>query len=52
LSSIDLIYLLNKAVSAGNVVAIDIVELAPDYDINGITAMLAARIMSECIASV
>jgi agmatinase len=52
LSSIELIYLLNKAISAGNVVAIDIVELAPDYDINGATAMLAARIMSECIASV
>jgi agmatinase len=52
LSSIDLIYLLNKAISAGNVMAIDIVELAPDYDINGITAMLAARIMSECIASI
>jgi agmatinase len=52
LSSTDLIYLLNKAISAGNVVAIDIVELAPDYDINGTTAMLAARIMSECIASV
>jgi agmatinase len=52
LSSIDLIYLLNKAISAGNVVAIDIVELAPDYDINGTTAMLAARIMSECIASI
>jgi agmatinase len=52
LSSIDLIYLLNKAISAGNVVAIDIVELSPDYDINGATAMLAARIMSECIASV
>lgn len=52
LSSIDLIYLLNNAIGAGNVVAIDIVELAPDYDINGATAMLAARIMSECIASV
>lgn len=52
LSSIDLIYLLNKTVGAGNVVAIDIVELAPDYDLNGTTAMLAARIMSECIASV
>src|SRR5919202_4662490 len=51
LSSTDLIYLLNKTVSAGNVVAIDIVELAPDYDINDATAMLAARIMSECIAS-
>ena len=52
LSSTDLIYLLNKTVGAGNVVAIDIVELAPDYDLNGTTAMLAARIMSECIASV
>jgi agmatinase len=51
LSAVDLIYLLNKVISTGNVVAIDIVELAPDYDINGSTAMLAARIMSECIAS-
>ncbi|MDQ4101497.1 MAG: arginase family protein [Thermoproteota archaeon] len=51
LSSIDLIYLLNKTISTGNVVAVDIVELAPDYDINNTTAMLAARIMSECIAS-
>jgi arginase family enzyme len=33
-------------------VGIDIVELSPDYDINGMTAMLAARIMSECIASI
>lgn len=52
LSSIDLIYLLSKTISSGNVVAVDIVELAPDYDINNTTAMLAARIMSECIASV
>lgn len=52
LSSTDLIYLLNKTISTGNIVAIDIVELAPDYDISNTTAMLAARIMSECIASV
>jgi agmatinase len=52
LSSTDLIYLLHKVVRTGNVVGIDIVELSPDYDINGITAMLAARIMSECIASI
>jgi agmatinase len=52
LSSTDLIYLLHKSVRAGNVVGIDIVELSPDYDINGMTAMLAARIMSECIASI
>jgi agmatinase len=52
LSSIDLIYLLNKAIGARNIVGIDIVELSPKYDINGMTAMLAARIMSECIASI
>ncbi|MDQ3873823.1 MAG: arginase family protein [Thermoproteota archaeon] len=52
LSSADLIYLLNKAIRARNIVGIDIVELSPDYDINGMTAMLAARIMSECIASI
>lgn len=51
LSSIDLIYLLSKTISTSNIVAIDIVELAPDYDISDTTAMLAARIMSECIAS-
>jgi agmatinase len=52
LAAMDLIYLLNKVISGGNVVGIDIVELVPDYDINGMTAMLAARILSECIASV
>jgi len=52
LSAIHLIYLLNKVISGGNVAGIDIVELAPDYDINDMTATLAARILSECIASV
>jgi agmatinase len=52
LAAIDLIYLLNKVISSGNVIGIDIVELTPDYDINGMTATLAARILSECIASV
>jgi agmatinase len=52
LSAIDLIYLLNKVISGGNVAGLDIVELVPDYDVNGMTATLAARILSECIASV
>jgi agmatinase len=52
LSAIDMIYLLNKIISGGNVAGIDIVELVPDYDINGMTATLGARILSECIASV
>ncbi len=51
LSAVDLIYLLNKVISEGNIVGIDIVELVPDYDVNGMTAALAARILSECIGS-
>jgi agmatinase len=52
LAAMDLIYMLNKVISGGNIVGIDIVELVPDYDVNGMTATLAARILSECIASV
>lgn len=52
LSGIELIYLLKSVVAGGNVAGIDIVELSPDYDINRVTASLAARIMSECIASI
>jgi agmatinase len=51
LSSIDLIYLVKLAVSTG-IIGIDIVELSPDFDINNITAYLAARILLESIASV
>jgi len=51
LSSIGLIYLLKSVISNGNVLGLDIVELAPDYDVNGMTASLAARILAECIAS-
>ena len=50
LSSIDLIYLLSRSL-AGNVVGLDIVELCPDFDFNGMTASVAARILSECIAA-
>lgn len=51
LSGTELIYLLTKSM-AGKVVGMDIVELCPDFDINGMTAGLAARLLSECIASV
>ena len=50
LSSIDLIYLVKLAVATG-IIGIDIVELSPDFDINNITAYLAARILLESIAS-
>jgi len=50
-SSIDLIYLLKRAVDSG-VIGLDLVELSPDFDFNHTTANLAARIISECIASI
>jgi agmatinase len=50
LSSIDLIYLVKSAIDSG-IIGIDIVELSPEYDMNNITAFLAARILSESIAS-
>jgi agmatinase len=50
LSSTDLIYLLSQSL-AGRVAGLDIVELCPDFDVNGMTASLSARILSECLAS-
>lgn len=50
LSSMDLIYLTKIAISTG-IVALDIVEYTPDFDVNNITASLAARILLESIAS-
>jgi agmatinase len=50
LSSIELIYLIKLAISSG-IIGIDLVELSPDFDFNDMTAHLAARILSESIAS-
>ena len=51
ISSVDLIYLVKLAVETG-IVGMDIVELSPDFDINNVTAHLAARILLESIASI
>jgi len=51
LTTADLLFLLTKVMGAGNVAGFDIVELSPDYDLNNMTAYLAARILTECIAS-
>jgi agmatinase len=51
ISSTDLIYLVKKAVQSG-IIAMDIVELSPDFDLNNTTAFLAAKIISESIASI
>jgi agmatinase len=46
----DLLYLLTSTISSCEIVGFDIVELSPDYDADGLTAGLAARILTECIA--
>jgi agmatinase len=51
ISSTDLIYLVKRAIQRG-IIAMDIVELSPDFDLNNITACLAAKIISESIASI
>src|SRR5919202_3280305 len=51
ISSTDLIYLVKRAVQSG-IIAMDIVELSPDFDLNNTTACLAAKIISESIASI
>lgn len=51
LTSVELTYLVKQAVSTG-ILGMDIVELCPPYDINDITASFAARLLSECIASI
>ena len=50
LSSTELLYLVKRVVNSG-IIAMDIVELSPDFDLNNITAWLAARIISESMAS-
>ena len=50
LSSTELLYLIKRIVNSG-IIAMDIVELSPDFDLNNITAWLAARIISESMAS-
>jgi agmatinase len=51
LSSTELVFLLVKAIAGRRVMGLDIVELCPDFDINGMTASVAARVLSESIAS-
>ncbi len=51
LSSVDLMYLVKLAISSG-ILGLDIVEFTPDFDINNMTASLAARLLLESIASI
>jgi len=50
LTSVELTCLVKHAVSSG-ILGMDIVELCPKYDVNDMTASLAARLLSESVAS-
>jgi len=50
LTSVELTCLVKHAVSSG-IIGMDIVELCPKFDINDMTASLAARLLSESVAS-
>jgi arginase family enzyme len=49
LSSRELIYIVQHLALLKNLKAIDIVEVNPEKDINGITVKLAARIVAEML---
>lgn len=51
LSAVELIFLIKHSASKG-VVGMDMSELCPEFDINNITSNLAARLISELIASI
>jgi agmatinase len=48
----QLIFFLKKIVEKTKIVGCDIVELSPSYDINDITANLAARLFKEILGSI
>ena len=48
----ELIFYLKKIVEKSKIIGCDIVELSPSYDINNITANLAARLFKEILGSI
>ena len=50
LTSYEALQLL-RAVSGGQVVGADVVELSPDHDVSGITALLAVSVLGEVLAA-
>lgn len=40
-----------RAVSGGRLVGADVVEISPDHDVSGITALLAVSVLSEVLAA-
>ena len=48
----ELVFFLKKIVEKTKIIGCDIVELSPSYDINDITANLAARLFKEILGSI
>jgi formiminoglutamase len=49
ITPIQALPILRRLAESGKVIALDIVELAPNYDPSGITAKLAASLLNEWI---
>ena len=45
----DVLEILQALVNKGDIVGVDLVELAPDYDLSSMTAMLAAQLLMNSI---
>jgi agmatinase len=46
----EVLEILQQLVKKGEIVGVDLVEVAPDYDPSGITSMLAAQLLMNFIS--
>ena len=52
LNPVELTFFIKKILVQSKIIGCDIVELSPSFDINNITANLAARLFKEILASI
>jgi len=52
INPLELLYFIKQILRKNKIIGCDIVELSPSFDINNITANLAARLLKEILASI
>lgn len=52
INPLELLYFIKKILTKNKIIGCDIVELSPSFDINNITANLAARLLKEILGSI
>jgi agmatinase len=52
INPLELLYFIKQILTTNKIIGCDIVELSPSFDINNITANLAARLLKEILASI